>query len=186
MLPIILAIRDENDRDFVKSIYLKYGKQLVYEARKKIQNEIDVEDCVQDVIVILIDKLQMFREMTEMHQKNFLRKCCRSIAINKYNRDKSRSERELLIINDDSVFFEAVDESENILADIISRENVEKLTELIENMDPKYGDILYLKYFLGYDLMQIAKMLDISYELVKARISRAKKLLEKAMEEVEI
>lgn len=181
MLPIILAIRDENDRDFVESIYLKYGKQLVYEAKKKIHNEIDVEDCVQDVFVVLIDKLQEFQNMTVLHQRNFLRKCCRTIATNKYNRNKSRFERELLILDDADAFFDAVDDSQNVLNDIIERENLEKLIELIENMNPLYGDVLYFRYFLGYDLMQIAKILGISYDLVKMRVSRAKKLLEEAI-----
>jgi DNA-directed RNA polymerase specialized sigma24 family protein len=44
-------------------------------------------------------------------------------------------------------------------------------------MDPKYGDILYLRGFLGMKNVEIAKMLNISTELVNVRYQRARELI---------
>ena len=41
-------------------------------------------------------------------------------------------------------------------------------------MDPKYGDILYFKGFLGMKNIEISKMLNISVDLVNVRYQRAK------------
>lgn len=175
MLPIILAIRDEEDRSFAEQIYIKYGRKIAFFAGKYLDNEPDVEDCIQDVFVVLIDHLEEFRHWTEEHQKNFLVKCCRCIAINKYKSNMKRYSKEMSM--DGEAGFELADGSENITELIISEENKRRICEIIENMDSKYGDILYLRGFLGMKNTEIAKMLNISAELVNVRYQRAKAII---------
>jgi RNA polymerase sigma factor (sigma-70 family) len=177
MLPVILAIRDEDDRNFVEQIYVKYGRKIAGIARKYIDNELDVEDCIQDVFVVLIDRLEDFRQLTEVHQKNFLVKCCRCIAINKYKENMKRRSKEVSVDDGNSISIELPDESENIAELIISEENKRRICGIIEEMDPKYGDILYLRGFLGMKNVEIAKMLNISTELVNVRYQRARELI---------
>lgn len=83
ILPIILAIRDEDDRNFVAEVYTKHTKQLQAVAKYYLENKLDVEDCVQDVFIVLIDRVEDFRYWDELRQLGFLTKSCRFIAINK-------------------------------------------------------------------------------------------------------
>ena len=184
MLPVILAIRDEDDRNFAEYIYEKYGKKISYIAGQYLKNNLDVEDCLQDVFIVLVDHLEEFRLWTEDHQKNFLVKCSRCIAINKYKENRRRSTKEILAdASGLSDVHEFSDESENIVDFIISEENKKRICDMIEDMDPKYGDILYFKGFLGMKNVEIAKMLNLSTDLVNVRYQRAKAIILNTMED---
>ena len=58
MIPYcILAIENDDDREFMSSLYIDY-KQLMYsEIRKIIKKDCDAEDIMQDVLEKLIDKI---------------------------------------------------------------------------------------------------------------------------------
>ena len=178
MLPIILAIRDENDQNFVSDIYDKYSVKLSAIAEKYLSNTVDIDDCVQDVFVILIDRLQEYQMWDERHQFNFLAKCCRGIAVNKYKNNQRKLENEMgLNYLDDDKDFDIVDDEMRIEQFVISDENVKRIRDMIEDMDPTYGDILYLKGFLGMKNVDIAKTLDLSVDVVNMRLTRARKIL---------
>ena len=70
MLPIILAINDEEDRIFVEDIYNQYGKKIYKVAFNILKNEADANDCFHDVIKIIIDNLERFRSASYEHLLN--------------------------------------------------------------------------------------------------------------------
>ena len=178
MLPIILAIRDEEDQNFVSIVFDKYSNQLTAIAEKYLSNTVDVEDCIQNVFVILIKRLQEYQMWDEKHQFNFLAKCCRCIAVNKYKNNQKRLENEIgLNYPNNDKDFDIIDENSLIEKFVISNENLKKLRDMIEDMDPTYGDILYLKGFLGMKNVDIAKTLDLSVDVVNTRLTRARKIL---------
>ena len=59
---------------------------------------------------------------------------------------------------------------------IISVDNIERLTELIGQMKPKYRDPLRL-LAMGYTNREIAKSLGLTDEVVRTRLFRGRKLL---------
>ncbi len=181
MLPIILAIRDEDDRNYVENVYLEQGKKLYKIACTYLNHRQDSEDCVHDVIVALINKLEEYREWDRLHQINFLCKCCRCIAINKYNKKVNRNSLETSITyedeNNEIKDIDIPDDSPDVQNIIISEENIKRISDILEDMDPMYGDILYLKSFLGMKNIEIAKMLKINVNLVNVRVVRARKIL---------
>ena len=178
MLPIILAIRDEEDQNFVSIVFDKYSDQLTAIAEKYLSNTVDVEDCIQNVFVILIKRLQEYQMWDERHQFNFLAKTCRCIAVNKYKNNQRRLKNEIgLNYSDNDKNIDIVDEDSLIEKIVISNENLKKLRDMIEDMDPTYGDILYLKGFLGMKNVDIAKTLDLSVDVLNMRLTRARKIL---------
>ncbi|MBQ8836386.1 MAG: RNA polymerase sigma factor [Clostridia bacterium] len=178
MLPIILAIRDENDRDFVEGIYNRYKRNMVSKASVYLSSEHDVEDCVQDVVVTLIEHLEECYEWKEEHIKNFLMKCTRCVAINKYKENARRYINEVSVSEfDEEGDLDIPDKDECIEAYVIDEENVRRLAQMLEDMDPLYGDILYFRSFMGMKNTEIAKMLDIPVNTVNQRVLRARKML---------
>ena len=177
ILPIILAIRDEDDRNFVAEVYTKHTKQLQAIAKYYLENKLDVEDCVQDVFIVLIDRVEDFRYWDETHQLGFLTKSCRFIAINKYNYNKRRYEKQISYNLPDGSDIDFIDEESYIERIIVSKENQKRFAQLIEDMDPKYGDILYFRCFLGMKNVEIAKMINVSEQVVSARLKQARKIL---------
>lgn len=60
---IILAIENEDDREFMMQLYTQYRALLYSEIYKIVQNEWDADDVLQSVIEKLIDRLSKLREM---------------------------------------------------------------------------------------------------------------------------
>ena len=189
MLPIILAINNENDRRFVEDIYIKYRKKIYCVAFNILKKEDMAEECVHDVINIVINKvinnLERFKLSDKNHFINLLVKCTRNAAINIYNREKKRRSFEVsMYINLNSHDFdeeeteiEIADDAENFDDILITEENKKRLSELISELDVIYQDVLYLRYQMWMSNSEIAKLLGVSENVVKVRLHRAKAIL---------
>lgn len=55
MMAIIMAIEDDDDREFVEKIFDRYEKNMYFTAYDILRNRADAEDCVQDTFVKIID-----------------------------------------------------------------------------------------------------------------------------------
>ena len=178
MIATISAIRDEDDRSYVEQIYIQYGKKLYLIADNILHNHEDAEDCVIKVIEALIEYIEIYRTWCFEHQIKFLVKCCRNIAINRYNKKKRQNRYETTLHNTDyGVEYDAIDEDAYIDKIIINEENLRRLTELINELDPIYGDLLFFKGIMQLKTSEIAKLLEISESLVSMRLTRARKML---------
>ena len=106
---------------------------------------------------------------------------CRNRALNilREKRRKNEHEQSLVRYNYEEEKYEEMeipDYSSCVDKICISEENCEYLHGLINRLDDKYRDVILLKS-LGFDNKGIAKMMNISEELVRQRYSRAKKQL---------
>ena len=185
MLPIILAINNEDDRAYVEKIYNQYGKKIYKIAFKILNNTEDAEDCVHDVVKIIIDNLEMFQALEGEQLIKLLVTCSRNAALNIYRKNKIKhinegkrkpytgdetDEKDLDIesVSDDGMFVDLI---------VINEESRKRISEMIEELDPIYKDVLYLRYQYSMKNQDIAKMLKISESVVKVRYHRAKKIL---------
>lgn len=186
MLPIILAINNEDDRNFVEKVYINYGKKI-YKIAFMILNHVeDSEDCLQDVIKIIIDNLAMFQALDEVQFVKLLVTCTRNAALSIYRKNKNKrineGKRKSYIdheTDDDCVVdIESVPDGD-AFSDLImiNEENRKRISEIIEELDPIYRDVLYLRYRYSMKNQEIAKILKISENVVKVRYHRAKKIL---------
>ena len=74
--------------------------------------------------------------------------------------------------------------SERLPQDIaITNQEIENMQILINSLDPKYGDVLLLKYYNNLSNKVIAELLGISAENVAVRLHRAKQMLAKRLGE---
>lgn len=185
MLPIILAINNEDDRAYVEKIYNQYGKKIYKIAFKILNNTEDAEDCVHDVVKIIIDNLEMFQALEGEQLIKLLVTCSRNAALNIYRKNKIKhinegkrkpytgdetDEKDLDIesVSDDGMFVDLI---------VINEESRKRISEMIEELDSIYKDVLYLRYQYSMKNQDIAKMLKISESVVKVRYHRAKKIL---------
>lgn len=185
MLSIILAIDNEDDRNFVENIYHQYGKKIYKIAFNILKKEADAEDCLHDVIKIIIDDIGRFRSASHEYLINLLVKCTRNAAINQYNREKKRHAVEISMYTKSNHYDSGEDEAEMEFADdleqfesiLINEENRKRLSELIAELDTIYQDVLYFRYQMWMTHAEIAKLLSISENTVKIRLYRARNIL---------
>ena len=83
MLPlIIMAIEDENDKEFMTRLYLQY-RRLIYSEIRKITGEWDeAEDLVQTVVEKLLEKLPLLQGMERDKLVNYIISTARNTAYN--------------------------------------------------------------------------------------------------------
>lgn len=150
----------------------------------------DAEDCVHDVIKIIINNIERFRNADYNHLINLIVKCTRNDAINKYNKEKKKREIETdfhIRLDADGFYkdieIELADNSEHFDNILINEENKKRLAELISGLDDIYRDVLYLKYQMFMSNFEISKLLSISENVVNVRLCRAKKILLKTRSE---
>ena len=51
MMAIIMAIEDDDDREFVEKIFDRYEKNMYFTAYDILRNRADAEDCVQEMCI---------------------------------------------------------------------------------------------------------------------------------------
>ena len=178
MLGIIMTIRDDEDRSFVEELFLKDGRKLYLIANDILHHHEDSEDCVMKTLEVIIEKLEIYRALSREQQIKFLVKTCRNIALSRYDRKKrqNNSETSLDAIREISQY-DAIDESAYIDKMVVNEENIKRLSEMIDELDPIYRDVLFFKGVMQMKNSEIAKMLDISESLVSMRLIRARKIL---------
>lgn len=182
MLPIILSIPDDDARDFVENIYVKYEKQLYLLSMSYLKNHYDAEDCVHDTIQKIINAIERsMMDQDTSHIEEFVTVVCRNCAINMLREKKYKNEHEqsLCRYNYEEEEYEEIDipdYSSCVDKIYIREETYEYLHELINKLDDRYRDVVILRS-LGFDNRSIADIMNITPNLVSQRYRRAKELL---------
>ena len=172
MLALYLSVLD--DRSFEEEFTEVYNtyKRLVYHTAYKIMDDSYLaEDVLQEVF------LYVEKNFSKIHRENChelaasLVSCSRSRAYDQLRKRREESLEEIPDIEDNAP---VPDDA------IISVDNIERLTELIGQMKPKYRDPLRL-LAMGYTNREIAKSLGLTDEVVRTRLFRGRKLLWKEL-----
>ena len=168
MLTYLLTLLEtEDDKALLFEIYKTYDKWVNYIARAGLFNVSDVDDCVQETFVELINSFSSFKKVSVEKRKPYIKRICERV-IYRMNNDSF-----------DTVSFEEAtnnnysNESE---FDFSVFDRI-AMAQVIKNLDPLYREPLLLKYSSGYSADEIAEMLGISANLVYQRIHRGKSIL---------
>lgn len=87
MVPFcILAIENEDDREFMTRLYLDYSRLMQQQITKIVQDEWAAEDLMQTTLVKLIDKVQDLRTKDRNHLINYIISACKNQARKLYER----------------------------------------------------------------------------------------------------
>lgn len=189
MLAVIMMIENDQDRAFVEQVYERYAERLYLVAFDVVKNHHDAQDCVQETIVRVIDKLNRFREAAQQcYLKKLLVITCRNVAINQYNKNRKRAREEISTTvydeENEAGIMDIPDLSADVERLVLSDENCRYVRELIDRLDHRYRDVLVLRG-LGFDHGEIAEVMGISVALVRKRYQRARqKILEMGGEEL--
>lgn len=173
MIPYcILAIEDENDREFMTSLYLKYEKLMYSTIRKVTQDSWLVDDIFQSTLEKLIDKIWLLKIIGRDRLVNYLIVACRNTAYNICNARVRNFAEDI-----DNYIGEASEKLGEISVEdsIILQNQLEVLQTIWEQLDSRSRYMLEAKYILEMSDMEIAKNLKIKPQSVRMALSRARK-----------
>ncbi|MCI2229812.1 sigma-70 family RNA polymerase sigma factor [Polaribacter sp. MSW13] len=153
----------KGDMNAFHQIY-DFHYQMMYNFGLRYINAHEVTDCLHDTFLNIIHYKDSISEVTNV--KAYLFKSLRN-QIYKVKKTK-KIEFELL---DGTVAYEE---------DNTNKEKVLKeLKLLIEKLSPREKEIIYLKYFQGFNNFEISELLEIKYQTVRNILAVAIKKLRK-------
>lgn len=167
---IFLTLADApEDRSKFEILYTEYRQLMFRIALGILKNPQDAEDVVHDAFLKVAHIIENISEPLSMKTKALMIIVTRNTAINCYNRNKRRKVSAM----SDEIKMEdpSADFAENA-------EKREALALSINALPDNYREVILLRYYLGYSVDEISKILSITAENVRKRIQRAKKALE--------
>lgn len=151
------------DNDFIQKALETYSDMIVRIAYQNLQNRTDSEDMMQEVFIKLLRADVSFE--SEEHLKAWLIR----VTINQC-RDLLKSAWRRKTVNLSEASDYAFDEEDrSILQDLRS-------------LSAPYRNVIYLYYYEGYALSEIAQFTGESINTVNSRLQRARKKLKLTLE----
>lgn len=178
----LMMIDSKEDRSKFEILYEKYRKLMFVEAKGILKDNYLAEDAVHNSFINIAKNMSKVGDVESTETKNFIMIITKNVFLDMY-RKRARSLNQEISVDEDEEKDILISSKEMDLCDILSEEN--SLMNIIRNLPDKYRDVFLLKYVSEYDNKKIAKILNISEEAVRQRISRGRSIIEKKLEGIQ-
>ena len=177
----ILAIENEDQRNFASYMFIEYEQKVFYRALQFLKNRENAEDAVQETFHRICKNIDIFMKLRENPEslKALLMTCTLNVCRTMYGKLKHRQS------NIEDVPIETVqdDLSDNITLQpedkVIQDESVRQILEHLHSLPSDYGKILILRFVDELSIDEIARILDIQPASVLSKICRARRSAQK-------
>ncbi len=169
MLAIYLQLIDtDQDRDKFTEVYERYYKKMFIAAERILKNHSDSEDAVHEAFIYILNNLSKIKTVPDPKTEAYCIIIAQSRALDKYEK---RQRDETLQIDEELVVSPA-DPDDSLL------------TEALNRLPLRFKTIIYLRYYIGYKIREIAPMLNMTETAAQRMLTRAKNALEEKLEEL--
>lgn len=155
------AIDSENSKIKLEILFEKYRNLMYHIAYQTTQNNEDAEDAVQMAFLFAFQNMEKIGAVEDKKTRSLL-----SIIVEHKAIDILRMRRPTIDI----------DALEHKIPTYLPEDGGE-LATAISTLPRRSQDILILRYYIGYSVVEIAQMLDMTCAAVHKSISRAKAAL---------
>lgn len=180
MLAVIMMIENENDREKAAKLYSRYGRTMLYITRGILGDASLAEDAVSEAFVRIIDNLDKINLEDCYKTKGFVVIIARNTALNIL---KQQNRHKTVPFED---YIDYSDSEAPVFDDVTMREACETIMDAVAGLHKNYADILYLKFEMDYTNDEISKILGISPDNVRMRLSRARQALKIKLRKEEV
>lgn len=168
------------DADSYGELIRRYEKKIFYYIARILNQYKDAEDLTQDTFIKAYENLAGFNFKFKF--SSWLYRIAHNIAVNFI---KKNYKNKVYSLDEYEFFANTVSTKENILQELIGREQDEILIKAMMKLPLKYRGFLQLFYFEGKSYIEIADILKVSANSVGPMIIRGKKMLKQLVLEVE-
>ena len=181
MLLFLLSISDGSDHEKITYLYENFHDYLLSYATEKLKDKEsddpyhDAEDAVQSTFVKVtrsINKIDF--SSSKQRLKNLLTTIVDNEIANIFQKKPDFLEFDEEIHSNSAYTF---------IDGIQIKERYNEVVGAIKRLDDKYSDILYLVYFEGKTVKEIAALMGISAKTVYTRLERGRILLLESLKE---
>lgn len=177
----ILAIEDENDREFMKQLYIEHHLSMYRMARALSHSLPDAEDIVSEACVALIRKIPVLRALDCNVLQGYIISTVKNAAYALHRKRNSHREIE----DGETLLNRMMDHSPPPDARILLQNDIEELMQAIKSLSEGDQAVIRMKYFQKYSDREIAEALGIQEGSVRAKLTRARQRIYKFLEEIQ-
>ncbi len=174
---LINRIKNGDDQAFEELMKI-YHKPVFYTIKRLVGNEQDAEDLTLEVFAKIFFNIDMFTPYSSF--STWLLRVASNYAID-FLRKKRMESVSLIVDNEEedgkSLIKTLSTEDLNPEENIIKEQNEEQIRMLLDKLPEDVKKILEMRYFENMRYKEISQQLKIPIGTVKARLHRAKKLL---------
>ena len=163
-------------KDYEKALQIyENHKRLMYSlARKVLLDHYLAEDVVTDCFFKIVKYIDKFKDPTSPQSRGLAAMMARNTAKNIRNRNS--------IYDEDSELEWFEDNSELISNQLEKAETYDTIVRAINSLPETYRDIAVLYFVDEFDYKEIAEITSVSYDTIRQRINRARKILQEMYE----
>lgn len=173
MLVFSLALIDDKPScQLFEEIYMTHRHTMVYAANRILHDSMLAEDATHDAFLRIIHHLDKISDPYCHKTRSFVVLIVRNIALDYYRRMKRQAETSY-----DEFDFIFADQDLDVAEMLEQTENRELFRQKVSRLRPIYAEVLALRYSFEYSDVEIADLLGVSFDTVRKRLWRARKLL---------
>ncbi len=168
-----------DNQDYFSVIIERYESKLRRYIRRitNIHDE-EIDDLLQDIFISVYQNLNSFNP--DLQFSSWIYRIAHNKTINYWK--KNKKEIENISVDENLFFIESIFNEENILLDLEREENAQLLNKALQKLDPKYREVLILKFIEDKDYTEISDILEKPMGSIATLINRGKKQLKKEIE----
>ena len=170
-----MMIESQEDKHKFEILYEKYVNLMLKYANEILKDIHLAEDAVHESFVKIARSIEKIGDVDAKETKNFVMVVTRHTTLDVYRKRSKNWENEI-----------SIDKKENeellVVKSNVDTEPENEVLHIIRNMDKTYSDVFLLKYVNGLGNKEIAKVLKVSEEAIRKRLSRGKDIIENALE----
>jgi RNA polymerase sigma-70 factor (ECF subfamily) len=173
-----LAKLSVSDTALFGELIKRYEETLLrYVMRRSHTTKEDAEDIVQNSFIKMYRNLNDFD--ASLRFSSWAYRITHNELIDWYRKQKSKPQ--FVVSSDDEDIFANIAGDMNIEKEAIEDETKKEIVAVIKTLDPKYQEIITLRFFEDKSYEEISDILEIPPGTVAIRLSRAKKILEEKL-----
>lgn len=184
MIVMLAALADPDDRALILDLYQDHYslvRKVIYGITRDASS---VEDLINDTFVKLIKNISVLRTLNCRKTVAYLVYTARSVAINFIIRRDVQNKHGYYGADAD-VTETITDHAATVEERILQQEGLDEMCAVIRSLPGKQRDILYFKYILEMDDVEIAEIFSTTPANIRQYLTRARRVAKQTMQEVD-
>ena len=180
---IIFNIESEADQNFIVNLHVEYYGLMYKKAYEYVKNKYDAEDIVQQSYIKLIEQISTLKTLKRHTLAAYIVNTVRNISLNFIKtRNRDNNKRIYNDDYDDKNIIDSIEDEETPEKIFLADYDNEEIYNAINELNPKYKEILEYKYFENMSDKEIAQIMNITPDNVRKCLQRARAALKKILE----
>ena len=169
--------RNNNQAEaYLETLYREYGRLMLYVAEIVLGNRADAEDAVQESLLKIWGMLDTISGLE--NPKAYILKITKNTALDVQRSNLSRTKIIDTNATEDEIN-QIQDSASQTIDSLIDSEEYNNLIELVESLSDALKETATYYFVMGLTYEEISKLTGVTVEVLRLRISRSRKILQK-------